>query len=141
MRKYLIRIFGLVVVMLISCSDSEVPTTPDGQLGNDTIPTGPPNNPPVIFDHPDTSATVGVAIYFWPTAYDEDGDSLIYDGFVNSSLSDFRRGTVPVYAFIEEINALKFTPRAYDSPRRRVYLMVHDGRGGSDTTRFSVSIE
>ena len=143
MKKYQFIFCVLVVAALINCGDSQDPTNPTGETdtATDTIPPGPPNIPPVLFDHPDTSTTVGSTIYFWPVAYDLDDDSLTYDGFVNATWSDFKRGTVPVYRFIDEFNVLEFKPQAYDRPSRRVYLMVYDGRGGADTTRFTVNVQ
>jgi hypothetical protein len=141
MTRHLIRICGLFFAVLLSCSESENPVTPADGKGADTVPVEPPNNPPVILEHPDTSATVGSTIYLWPVAYDIDGDSLTYDCFVNSSLSDLKRGTVPIYEFFDEWKVLAFKPQWYDRPSRRVYFLVHDSRGGSDTTSFTVFVE
>jgi hypothetical protein len=141
MRRQLIRICGLFVAVLLSCSETENPIIPTDGNDTDTIPSEPPNNPPVVFEHPDTSTTVGSIIYLRPIAYDIDGDSLIYDCFVNSSWSDLKRGTVPNYQFFDELKVLVFAPQWYDRPSRRVYFIVDDGRGGADTTRFTVFVE
>lgn len=131
----------LAAFVSITCSESQDPMDKSGGNDTDTIVTEPPNTPPVLIDLPDTSTTVGSVLYFWPIGYDLDGDSLIYDGFVNTTLSDIKAGTVPIYSFFEELNVLEFKVRVSDKPNRKVYFTVNDGRGGADTTFLTVTVQ
>ena len=45
------------------------------------------------------------------------------------------------HQFFDELKVLVFAPQLYDRPGRQVYFIVDDGRGGSDTTRFTVFVE
>jgi hypothetical protein len=130
--RTILAISSLLFAFGLSCSSDDSLTSPGGACAD--------NHQPVLVSHPDTSATVGATIWLKPQAHDTDGDSLRYDCFVNSSWSDFRRGTIPIYEYHEDLQMLEFRPSSYDRPDRRIYFIVHDECAGSDTTTFTVFI-
>jgi len=133
MNSPLLKLIFVGAWIGVSCGDPAGPT-------KTKTTSDPPNNPPTLVEHPDTTTTAGSTIWLTPVAYDIDGDSLTYECFVNTSMSDIRRGTIPVYTYHDDLQILEFHPKEYDRPNRKVYFLVFDGNGGSDTTSFYVHV-
>jgi hypothetical protein len=117
------------LILAIGCGDSG-----DG-------PAGPSNHPPVIQAQTDTSAAVGDTLVLWADAQDPDGDDLTYIGIAHITYEEFARGYFPHAGMHPTSGRFRFIPQADDAPRRRFSFCVDDGRGGEDSTTFTVNID
>ncbi len=91
----------------------------------------PANNPPSIDSTPVTSATEGAVYSYDVDASDADGDTLTY------SLA-----TAPAGMSIDSANGLiSWTPTTAQVGSQSVSVQVEDGKGGSDTQNFDVTVD
>jgi hypothetical protein len=100
----------------------------------------PTNNSPVIQDQADTSATMGDTLKLLAIAHDIDGDTITYQYVAWYSLSEIRLN----YQVDAEMNAENghfwFYPQNQDKPDRLFGFVAIDPFGGSDTTKFNITV-
>jgi len=97
-----------------------------------------PNHSPVLTAIADTSATVGSTLHLTAIASDPDGDPIRYH------LTVYIRGIndpLPDVDIDHDTGAFVFRPAASDRPMREFIVDVSDGRGGTDETHFTVTVE
>jgi len=106
--------------------------------------TGPaqtnPNHRPVISMQSDTSTTLGDTLRLVFTASDQDGDSLHYSLTIYCSWSEIIAGHCPLASVGVRDGRFSFRPRTYDVPTRQFKVVVDDGQGGADSTKFNVLV-
>ena len=98
------------------------------------------NEAPVLQGQPDTTAAVGDTLELWAHAYDADGDTLAYGLIAYVTYEEFTEGYKPDVAMSKNTGYFLFRPRDRDRPSRDFAFTVDDGRGGADSTSFSVSV-
>ena len=104
---------------------------------SDDDPTAPNNNPPVLVDLQDTTATVGGTLRLTASATDRDGDPISYH------LTVMIRGihdSFPDAHIDAGSGEFVFKPTASDRPDRHFVVRARDGRGGEDSTSFTVTV-
>ena len=110
--------------------------------GNDKPgPLGPANHAPVIQPQSDTSVALGDTLELWAHANDADGDELSYALAVHLTLTELKQGYSPDTGFDGATGYFWFRPKPDDAPARRFTFYASDGRGGIDSTTFSVTVK
>ena len=111
-----------------------------GGCGGGGGPVSPANRSPIIQAQSDTSAAVGDTLELWAVAYDADGDSLTYRLTILMRFSEIKSGYSPDANLDAKTGYFWFKPRAQDQPGRRFTFTVEDGRRGTDSTTFTVTV-
>jgi hypothetical protein len=129
--KYCVVLLLVTAVALLSGCSSDA----------DSTGTGPVNRAPVIQAQADTSVTVGDTLIIWAAAHDADGDELIYAATAFISYEEFTRGYFPDAGMNTTTGRFVFRTRAADGSERQFAFSVEDGRGGEDSTVFTVNLD
>ena len=87
------------------------------------------NHPPTIISTPPTTAVPGMTFHYDVHAVDADGDSLVY------TLT-----TEPSGMTIDSLGQITWSPQAGDVGSQQVAVSVSDGRGGSDSQQFTLTV-
>ena len=116
-----------VFVMVMGCGDN----------GGGTAPT---NHAPVLGPQSDTTVALGDSLELWAVVEDSDGDVLTYTLTVHLTLAEFKQGYFPDAKFNTQTGYFWFRPSSDDRPSRDFTFGVNDGRGGLDSTRFTVTV-
>ena len=87
------------------------------------------NQAPTITSTPPTTAVPGVTYHYDVNAVDADGDSLGY------SLT-----TAPPGMTIDDLGRITWSPQTGDIGSQPVAVSVSDGRGGSDSQQFTITV-
>jgi hypothetical protein len=98
------------------------------------------NHRPVISQQAETSGVVGDTLRLSFAASDQDGDSLLFTLTAYCSWSEIMAGRCPVARVGPRDGKFWFWPRTYDVPTRQFKVVVDDGRGGIDSTKFDVLV-
>jgi hypothetical protein len=83
---------------------------------------------------------VGDTLYIQVEAFDEDGDDVRFNLLILCSWADFQQGHCPLARIRSHDLVFWFWPRTYDVSLREFIIEAHDGRGGSDSTGFCVTV-
>ena len=102
--------------------------------------TSPSNHPPVIEAQRDTSVVLGDTLVLWARAHDTDGDELTYAAMAHITYEELVRGYFPDAGIIPTSGRFRFRAQAEDCPGRRFTFSANDGRGGADSTPFTVGV-
>ena len=124
----------IAAVTLASCSsDKGSEPDPDPE---------PENHAPMIAGIRDTTVVLGDTLRIAITASDEDGDALGFGVVVPCSWSELQQGLCPEAGVRASVPEFWFWPRSHDADVgwRGFTVVVSDGRGGSDSTGFGVTI-
>ena len=127
-----LSVVGVIVLLLaIGCSkdNGSDPIVPEGE-----------NHAPVIQEIPDTTGVLADTLWIPIEASDPDGDTLHFQLLVECSWSEIMNDECPRAGIRSSVMKFWFWPRSYDLGWRWFMAVVSDGRGGSDSTRFSVRI-
>jgi hypothetical protein len=111
-----------------------------GGCGSENGSTGPSNHAPTLNAQPDTTVAVGDTLHLWALADDPDGDVLTLHAVVIGTLSDFKLRGLPDFDFDPTDGHFEFRPKTIDRPDRVFRFEVDDGRGGCDSTTFTVGV-
>ena len=108
--------------------------------GDDDEPTGPVNNPPVMQAQRDTSVVLGDTLRLTAHADDLDGDVLDYSFTAFVTVQEILSGYRPIAEMDKDTGQFEFVGQSADQPSRSFRFQADDGRGGVDSTRFSITV-
>ena len=108
--------------------------------GDDDEPTGPANHRPVMQAQRDTSVVLGDTLRLTALADDLDGDALEYTFTAFVTLQEILSGYVPLAEMNNSTGEFEFVGQSADQPSRSFRFEAEDGRGGVDSTRFSITV-
>jgi hypothetical protein len=123
-------VIGVVLSLWLGCSED---------TGTGPAQTNP-NHRPAISLQSDTFATVGDTLRLVFAASDQDGDSMHFNLTTYCSWSEIQDGHCPRAGVGLHDGKFWFWPRAEDVPTRQFKVVVDDGRGGVDSTKFNVVV-
>jgi hypothetical protein len=109
--------------------------------GDDGGGTSPANHRPVLAAQADTTVAVGDSLELWAWAEDVDGDALTYSLAIRMTLTELKQGHLPDTHFDAQTGHFVFRPSPDDRPSRFFEFRVSDGRGGADSTSFTVTVD
>ena len=101
---------------------------------------GPENQPPVIMDQQDTFVVVQDTLRLVATATDPDADPLTFRLGVFLTFWEVKIGYRPEASLDEASGEFRLVPAVQDTPQRQFRFIAKDGRGGADSTQFSVAV-
>lgn len=117
-----------------------------GGCGSDDVPVPvipPSNHAPVLRPQSDTTITIGDTLHLWAVADDSDGDALMYGAAILGTWGRLRGVSHADFDIDFEPLTGHFIFRAL--ARRRMgndfQFTVDDGRGGRDSTTFTVFVD
>jgi hypothetical protein len=108
--------------------------------GDDDEPTGPVNNRPVMQAQRDTSVVLGDTLRLTAHADDLDGDVLDYSFTAFVTVQEILSGYRPDAEMDNSTGQFEFVGQSADQPSRSFRFEADDGRGGVDSTRFSIAV-
>jgi hypothetical protein len=108
--------------------------------GDDDEPTGPVNNRPVMQAQRDTSIVMGDTLRLTAHADDLDGDALDYGFTAFVTVQEILNGYRPNAEMDHSTGQFEFVGQSADQPSRSFRFQADDGRGGVDSTRFSITV-
>ena len=118
----------LAAVLLVGCAGDKG-VGPDGG-----------NHPPVIQEIGDTTAVLGDTLRIQVVANDRDGDDVHFNLIIQCSWSDLQQDRCPHAGIKSSDLRFWFWPRTWDLASRQFLIVADDGRGGKDSTEFSVAV-
>jgi hypothetical protein len=128
MRLGISLVSMLALVLAIGCSEDNGPTSSGA------------NHAPVIRPQNDTLLAVGDTLELSMIASYADEDQLTYGVTVELTLAEIKQGYWPHVHMDAHTGDFWFRAAEEDRPRRRFTVSVEDGRGGADSTTFSVTV-
>lgn len=126
-RMVMTMILPALVLCLLACGDEDEPT-------------GPVNNRPVMQAQRDTSVVMGDTLRLTAQADDLDGDVLDYGFTAFVTVQEILNGYRPNAEMNHSTGQFEFVGQSADQPSRTFRFQVDDGRGGVDSTRFSITV-
>ena len=133
MRFALFVLLISMVVLLLAARCSN-------ERGCDSTGPGGENHPPVMQEIRDTTAVLGDTLWIPIEVSDPDGDELHFELLIECTWDKIFRDQCPRAGIRRSVMKVWFWPRIYDFGLSNFMAVVDDGRGGSDSTSFSIAV-
>ncbi len=119
--------FGILLLVVVA-----------GCGGGDSV--GPTNRAPVVEAQAGTLINPGDTLVLWAAASDPDGDALTLGLTVFVTPTQIRMGDIPSTDFDSSTGRFEFRAVIGDRPSREFAFTATDGRGGTGSARFTVTV-
>jgi hypothetical protein len=117
----------ILSVLLLACGDDDEPGMPS-------------NHSPIIQAQADTSTAIGDTLRIRAVADDADGDPLSYGVVASLTMQEILMGYRPNAEIDHDTGDFRFISQLADQPNRAFMFRVLDGRGGADSTQFTITV-